>query len=187
MDVLLILGSRNHRGQTARAVEACLEGIGEAGARGELVFLPEMRLERCRQCGENGWGTCLPESRCQVEDDFGPLVERLEKATAVVFATPVYFGDLSESLKAFLDRLRRVSFHGQSTVGIKGRPALGICVAGGGGGGSPSCAAILEGTLRTCGFAVTDLIPVRRQNLEAKLAGLREAGRHLVETARKEG
>ena len=32
------------------------------------------------------------------------------RADLVIFATPVYFHDLSESMKAFLDRLRRIGF-----------------------------------------------------------------------------
>ena len=54
MKVLAILGSRNLKGQTARAVEALLEGSKSPGTQCEEVFLPEMKIERCRQCDENG-------------------------------------------------------------------------------------------------------------------------------------
>jgi len=98
----------------------------------------------------------------------------------VVFATPVYFGDLSESMRALLDRLRRTCMNEAGKDGISGKLAVGICVAGGGGGGAPSCIVSLEKVLRTCGFDVVDLIPVRRQNLDMKLDVLRITGEWLA-------
>ena len=67
--------------------------------------LPEMAIERCRQCDADGWGVCRARGSCVIEDDFAGLVERMREADAIVFATPVYFSDLSESLRAILDRL----------------------------------------------------------------------------------
>ena len=41
------------------------------------------------------------------DDDFDAVVAPIRGADNVLFATPVYFYDLSESLREFLDRLRR--------------------------------------------------------------------------------
>jgi multimeric flavodoxin WrbA len=176
MNILLISGSRNPKGQTARAAQAFLAGATDNGARTEIVFLPAMKIERCRQCDENGWGTCRTQGRCVIEDDLAGLFEKIKRADAVVFATPVYYGDLSESLRAFLDRLRRTCWHRPRKNGLEGKPAVGICVAGGGGGGSYACVVGLEKLLATCGFDILDMIPVRRQNLEMKLAVLPTVG-----------
>lgn len=180
MRVLIISGSRNPEGQTARAANAFLEGVREAGAEVQVIFLPPMHIERCRQCENDGWGICRSEGRCVIADDFSSLADEIRGADAVVFATPVYWSDLSESIQAFLNRLRRTCIADSARVGIEGKPAVGICVAGGGGGGAPECTTRMEWILRTAGFDVVDLIPVRRQNLEAKLAVLRSAGRSLV-------
>lgn len=180
MKVLAISGSRNPEGQTATAANALLDGVRSAGGEGELIFLPVMKIERCRQCEDDGWGICRSEGRCIIEDDFASLVDAIKHADAVVFATPVYFSDLSESLRAFLDRLRRTCVNENGREGIKGKPAVGICVAGGGGGGAPACAVSLERVLRICGLDLLDVIPVRRQNLEAKLSVLGVAGKWLA-------
>ena len=115
-----------------------------------------------------------------IEDDFAGIVDKIRQADAVIFATPVYFSDLSESLRAFLDRLRRTCTHEQGRIGVRGKPAIGVCVAGGGGGGAPACCVSLEKVLATSGFDVVDMIPVRRQNLEAKLPRLKQVGEWLA-------
>jgi len=183
MKAIMISGSRNPSGQTATAAKAVLEGLADKGAAYEQVFLPTLKVERCRQCDDAGWGVCRSEGRCVIEDDFAVLVEKVRAAEAVVFANPVYFGDLSESLRAFLDRLRRITRNDAGKKGIAGKPALGVCVAGGGGGGAPNCCLSLEKVLATSGFDVLDMVPVRRQNLQAKLPVLKQTGRWLAEVA----
>jgi multimeric flavodoxin WrbA len=181
MDLIVISGSRNPDGKTARAAKALVEGANQAGSKSRFFFLPKMDLERCRQCEDHGWGLCRAEGRCIIEDDFHELVEEIKKTDAIVFATPVYFSDLSESMRAFLDRLRRVTRHNEELEKVmQDKVAVGICIAGGGGGGAPSCAVSLEKVVSRCGFNVVDMIPVRRQNLEMKLKTLRITGQWLV-------
>lgn len=180
MKTILICGSRNPKGQTAQAADAVLKGLAKAGASAEQVFLPALKIERCRQCDDNGWGLCRKKGRCVIDDDLAGLVNKIRQAEAVVFATPVYYSDLSESLRAFTDRLRRICTHEAGRASIKGKPAIGICVAGGGGGGAPVCCVSLGNVLATCGFDVVDMIPVRRQNLQAKLPKLELTGEWLA-------
>ena len=170
MYILAILGSRNPKGRTAQAAHALLQGASQTGSTIETVFLTEKKIERCRQCEDSGWGLCRREGHCVIEDDFAAVVEKIKEADAVVFATPVYFSDLSESMRAFTDRLRRTCMHEAGGRGIGDKPAVGLCVAGGGGGGAPSCTVNLEKVLGRCGFDMVDMIPVRRQNLEIKKA-----------------
>ena len=180
MRAIIISGSRNSDGQTGRAADALFQGMTDKGSQGETFFLPEMKIRRCRQCDDRGWGICRTEGRCVIEDDFAALVDKIKAADVVVFASPVYLGDLSESIRTLLDRLRRTCMHEAGKDGINGTLAVGICVAGGGGGGGPSCTVSLERVLRTCGFDVVDLIPVRRQNLDMKLEVLKITGEWLA-------
>ena len=185
MKILMISGSRNPAGQTARAADAMLEGAVEAGGEVERIFLPALSIERCRQCDERGWGTCRSAGQCTIDDDdFATIVDKLRATDAAIFANPVYFGDLSESMRAFTDRLRRIGRHEAGRAGIEGRIVIGVCVAGGGGGGAPECCVSLKRVMSTCGLDVVDMIPVRRQNLEAKLERLRLAGAWLAEGGR---
>jgi len=185
MQILLLTGSRDHQGYTERAARALLRGVALQGGTTEICYLPEMAIERCRQCEDNGWGICRSEGRCVIEDDFASLVDKISEADALVFATPVYFGDLSESLRAFLDRLRRIAMHEDGRACVAGKPAIGVCVAGGGGGGAPNCCLSLEKALLGCGFDVVDIVPGRRQNLEMKMALLERIGVWLAASTSK--
>ncbi len=180
MHVTLLSGSRNPEGRTARACAALLEGVRDAGGTGEVTFLPSLRLERCRQCDPDGWGLCRREGRCVIEDDLAGQVDAMAGADAVVVATPVYFSDLAESVHTLLTRLRRTVFGPAGDRRLTGKPAVGLCVAGGGGGGAPAACARLETMLAQTGLDVLDMVPARRQNLEAKRRVLRDLGRDLA-------
>ncbi len=189
MQVLVLSGSRNQQGKTARAINAILKGVAKAGGNSESIFLTELALEKCRQCNDDGWGDCRSKGQCIIEDDFASIVEKMKAADALVFATPVYFGDLSESMRGFLDRFRRTRFIRRTPVGQdvpelpaygRSTTAIGLCYAGGSGNGTISCCANLERILQTSGFDVVDMIPARRQNLEIKMRMLELVGEWLV-------
>ncbi len=187
MRAIMISGSRravdrDALGKTQSVAEAVLQGIVAAGGAAERCFLPELSIERCRQCEADGWGRCRSEGRCVIEDDLPRLSAQLGAADLAVFCTPVYYGDLSESMRALLDRLRRVANHAPDHLGLKGKPVVGITVAGGSGGGSVTAAVSLERALLTTGFEILDMIPVRIQNLPSKLEVLPAIGRWLAET-----
>ena len=195
MKMLALSGSRNHQGRTAQAIQALGEGFTKAGGSVETIFLLDLALERCRQCETDGWGICRREGRCIIEDDFASVVDKIKQADLILFATPVYFADLSEVMRSFLDRLRRVRFRTSGpgsrpaqgppgTPGIPGTqgiPAVCFCLSGGGGGGGPSCMFNLERSVQGCGFNIVDMILARRQNFDLKLGVMRATGEWLAD------
>jgi NAD(P)H-dependent FMN reductase len=185
MQILALSGSRNKQGKTAQAITAICKGVEKAGGKTDKIFLPEKKLERCRQCNPDGWGICRTEHRCVIEDDFASIAEKIKAADVVVFANPVYYMDLSESMRGFLDRWRRIRFIvGGPAPGrpptSPGTPAIGICYAGGSGFGTVNALVNLERMLQTCGFDLVDMISVRRQNLEVKMPMLELTGQWLA-------
>jgi NAD(P)H-dependent FMN reductase len=184
MKVLILSGSRNREGQTARIIKAVQKGLTAGKAESEVIFLVEKNIERCRMCDPDGWGQCRRDSTCIIDDDCPVIIEKVKAADALVFANPVYFLDLSESMRSFLDRYRRTLFKpGKAPVGFGmpgGTPAIGICFAGGSGYGTPSCSFNLERILQNCGLDVVDMINVRRQNIEVKLPQLEIVGKWLA-------
>jgi multimeric flavodoxin WrbA len=175
MKTLAILGSRNPVGQTAQAADAVLKGVESVGGIIDRVFLPKQTLNHCRQCDDDGWGLCKKEGHCVVEDAFALIIDKIKSADAVVFATPVYFFDMSESMGALINRLCRVCFQ-HPQPGINSKRVLALCVAGGSGSGAIECCFRLEKMLSRCKFNIVEMIPVKRQNLADKMPWLQTIG-----------
>ncbi len=179
MKVLIIQSSPNQDGLTAACAAAAAEGARRAGAEVEDVRLNDLDVRRCLACGR-GWGTCHEEHRCQQEDGFQALHERVAAADAYVFVTPVYWGEPSETAKAFLDRLRRnEATHGRDSL-LAGKWALAVAAAGGGGGGTLTCLGSLERFLNHVGARAFDLIGITRRSRAYKLQAIREAAEAMV-------
>jgi multimeric flavodoxin WrbA len=182
-DVIIVSASPNPDGLTAACAAAAAEGVALAGGRAEEIRLNDLDVGMCEACG-NGWGTCLHEHRCQVEDDFQALHRRVEQADALILVTPVYWGEPSEAAKAFLDRLRRCEGTRSDAGAMSGKPVIAVAAAGGSGGGMITCLLSLENWIWHIGARVFDLIPVNRWSRPYKLVTIREAARALTEGTR---
>lgn len=178
MKVIAVQSSPNLGGLTSSLAQAALSGVKAIGGETELIHLNRLEIKPCIAC-ENGWGKCREEGVCVLEDDFQSLREKIAKSDSLIFATPVYWHDLSESAKIFLDRLRRC----ERAVDFKtfaGKKAIGIASAGGTGRGAVRALYNLEDYLRRLGFDVFDLVPVTRFSKDHKLEMLEKAGRRLI-------
>ncbi|MBO3803972.1 MAG: flavodoxin family protein [Candidatus Brockarchaeota archaeon] len=181
MKVVCVQSSPNTDGLTCRSAEAVLEGAKSAGAFTELVHLNKLMIESCR-AHDGGWGTCLSGGKCSMEDDFQGLREKINRSDVLVFATPVYFGDLSESAKRFLDRWRRCEFFGRDSSPLKGKLALGIAAAGGSGRGAVRALLKLEDYLAWLQFDIYDMVSVTQKNKSYKLDMLKAAGETIAKS-----
>ena len=145
----------------------------------------------------DGWGICFKQHICVhgKNDDFNEMQEKIKNADAYIYVTPVYWGEISEDLKLFWDRLRRCetskawngrdddnSFH-------MGKPSIIIAAAGGGCGGILNTLVMMERYIdqlnQHSGFkegtaGVFDYIAVNRWNAEYKLVALRSAIEQMV-------
>lgn len=179
MRVIGIQSSPNMDGLTCQLTQAVLEGAESEGAETELIHLNKLDIESCK-AHDRGWGTCRSKGKCMIRDDFKNLREKINQADALVFSTPVYFGDLSESAKRFLDRWRRCESFNREKSPLRGKRVIGIAAAGGSGGGAVNALHNLEGYLRLLQFTIFDLVPVTRVSKKHKVEMLRAAGRRLV-------
>ncbi|MBS7619605.1 flavodoxin family protein [Candidatus Bathyarchaeota archaeon] len=178
MKVFAIQSSVNIDGLTSSLVQSFLKGFKNAGGEAELAHLCRFDVKPCIAC-DGGWGMCRKEGKCILKDDFETLRGKIYEADAHVFATPVYWHDLSESAKIFLDRLRRCeSFNGFRNLSTK--KAIGIASAGGSGMGAVKALLNLEDYLRRLGFQIFDLIPITRISKDYKLEMLEKAGYSLA-------
>jgi len=182
MNVIVLSSSPNKDGLTAACASAAVEGVCLAGGHAEEVRLNDLRIGLCQACN-NGWGTCRPDHECQVEDDFQALHTRVRRADGYVIVTPVYWWEMSESAKAFTDRLRRC----EATLGhesrLFGKPVIAVAAAGGSGKGMITCLLSMEHWIQHVRARVYDLFPVNRWSREYKLVAIREAAQAMVREA----
>ena len=154
-----------------------LEGFKAQDGDVELIHLNNLNIRSGIAC-ENGWGKCR-DGDCILVDDFQGIREKIGEADALVFVTPVYFGDLSESARRFLDRLRRTeAFSGRGTC--HGKPFIGVAAAVGSGNGAVRVLGNLEYYFKRLGCMIVDLVPVTKFSGEHKYSMLLEAGKRLA-------
>ena len=195
MKILVINGTPKTDGTAFSFVTAAIDTAKELGAECDEIRLSSLNLEKCKMCND-GWGICFSQHKCISgdKDGFNGLQTKVQEADAYVYISPVYWSEVSEDMKVFLDRLRRcqatkrwdekeevVSFH-------KGKPSILVANAGGSGGGILTALADLEravqhmsGDLWTGGKpGIFDYIAVNRWNKEYKLQALKSAIKELV-------
>lgn len=177
MKVLAIQTSPNHDGLTASSAKQFLLGAEQAGHETEFVHLNDKVIKKCKAC-EGGWGQCRSEGRCILTDDFESIRKKIEESDALIFATPVYWHDLSESAKTFLDRLRRCESH-YNFERFKGKKYIGVASAGGSGNGAARALYLLEEYLKRLNFETYDLVTLTQANKAHKLSMLKNAGKLL--------
>lgn len=74
-------------------------GALDAGNTVEFVSLADKEIGFCRGCL-----ACQKTGSCVIRDDMDALIEKVREADALVFATPIYYYEMSGQLKVFLDR-----------------------------------------------------------------------------------
>jgi len=185
MKAIVISASPNDDGLTAACAQAAVEGLVAGGAEVEQVNLNKLDIGMCKAC-DRGWGTCRTEHRCQVEDDFQALRERTCQADALVLVTPVYWWEMSESAKAFTDRLRRCEAIHKEKSRLFDMPVIMVAAAGGSGNGMITCLASMERWIQHVRARKFDFIPVNRWTRDYKLNTIRSAGETLANQILKE-
>jgi multimeric flavodoxin WrbA len=182
MNVIVLSASPNVDGLTAACAAAAVEGARQAGAQAEEVRLNDAGAGMCEAC-DNGWGTCRQDHECQVEDGFQALHARVLEADALIFVTPVYWGELAEAAKAFADRLRRCEATKGDESGLAGVPVIAVAAAGGSGNGMITCLLSMERWIEHLRARKFDLITVNRWNRAYKVEAIRHAAAAMVKDA----
>lgn len=180
MKIIVLSASPNRDGLTAACAQAVIRGVEAAHGEAEEIRLNDQGIGMCQACN-NGWGTCLADHVCQVLDGFQAIHEQVCQADGLALVTPVYWGEMSESAKAFTDRLRRCEATRGAESRLANKPVLAVAAAGGSGGGMITCLASMERWIEHVRARRFDLIPVNRWSREYKLVAIQAAARTLVE------
>ncbi len=100
MKVVSIIGSPRKRGNSAYLSEVFCQAVQDTGAEVETFFLNELAFKGCQACM-----SCKGKTeKCAVKDDLTQVLDAVLDCDVLVFASPVYFGDVTAQAKAFIDR-----------------------------------------------------------------------------------
>lgn len=98
--IVVLSGSPRKGGNTDKLVGAFVKGAESGGKTVALFRVADMVIGGCKGCGH-----CLKNRGvCVQKDGMPPILEALRRADAVVFASPVYFFDMTAQLKLAIDR-----------------------------------------------------------------------------------
>lgn len=97
--VLIISTSLRQRSNSDALAEAFAVGAREAGHQVEKISLTGRNIGFCQGCL-----ACLKTGRCVLKDDAPAITEKIHDADVLVFATPIYYYEMSGQMKTMLDR-----------------------------------------------------------------------------------
>ncbi len=97
MKVLALQASPRPGGNSEVLLNAVLSGL--AGGDIDLVNLTALNIGPCINCGG-----CEKDGICVFDDDMEPLYDMILAADRVIFASPIYFYNITAKGKLFIDR-----------------------------------------------------------------------------------
>ena len=97
--VLIISTSPRKGGNSDTLAEEFARGAREAGHEVEKIGLWDKTIGFCRGCL-----ACQKTGRCVIHDDADIIAQKMLTADVIVFATPIYYYEMSGQMKTMLDR-----------------------------------------------------------------------------------
>ena len=98
--VLIISPSPRKNSNSEALALSFAEGAKEAGHDVEFISLRGKTINFCRGCF-----ACQKTGRCVIRDDADEVCQKMLNANVLVFATPIYYYEMSGQLKTLLDRM----------------------------------------------------------------------------------
>ena len=80
-----------------------VRGAADAGNNAEFLSLVDKVLNFCTGCM-----ACQKSHSCVISDDASAIAEKVKYSDVLVFATPIYYYEMSGQLKTMLDRMNPI-------------------------------------------------------------------------------
>ena len=97
---LIIMGSHKRRGRTSDVVDTLVQALFEHDVQSEVLDINQLEIQHCLDCGHcsKHFGTCV------IADDMKKVYNAFKQSNYIVFASPVYFNNVTSKLKVLIDR-----------------------------------------------------------------------------------
>lgn len=98
--VLIISTSLRNNANSDILADKFMQGAAESGHIVEKISLKDKNIAFCKGCL-----ACQNTLKCIINDDAIEIAEKMKDVDVVVWATPVYYYDMSGQMKTLIDRL----------------------------------------------------------------------------------
>jgi multimeric flavodoxin WrbA len=122
--IVVFNGSPRQGGNTDAILEKLIEGAGPNAPHIRYFKLRELEIHNCIGCC-----TCKMESRCHFDDDMIKIHRSIQKCDLMVFASPIYWCEITGLMKTFMDRLY-FYHHPENSHLISGKKAVLLTTMG---------------------------------------------------------
>ena len=100
MKIVCLLGSPRPKGNSVMIADRFCRTAEAGGAEIQTFALNKLKYRGCQACM-----TCKTKlDRCVLKDDLTQVLDAIRDADILVMASPIYYGEVSSQMKAFIDR-----------------------------------------------------------------------------------
>ena len=99
-NIVVLSTSLRNNSNSAKLAEAFADGAEAAGHAVERISLKNKEMHFCICCL-----VCQTTGKCVLADDVQAITEKVRDADIVVFATPIYYYEMSGQMKTLIDRM----------------------------------------------------------------------------------
>lgn len=105
MKVIAVNGSPRKNWNTSILLQKALEGAASEGASVELINLYDLEYKGCSSCLLCKAKNSKSLGRCAMHDELKPVLDSIDVCDGLILGSPIFFGDISATMRAFLERL----------------------------------------------------------------------------------
>lgn len=107
--VLIISTSLRHNGNSEILAKETERGAKDAGHNVEFVSLKDKNIQFCKGCL-----ACQKLGHCVINDDANKITAKMKEADVIVWATPIYYYEMSGQMKTLIDRANALFASGKN-------------------------------------------------------------------------
>ena len=117
MKIVALQASPRVGGNCDVLMDEMIKGIEENGGEVEKFYLERCEIAPCKACMH-----CAENPECIRADDGNKIIDELVAADGVIFATPIYYGQMSAQGKLIIDRFYAIGQNPDKS--LSGKAAL---------------------------------------------------------------
>ena len=97
--VLILSTSPRRNGNSSRLAQEFKKGAEISGNDVEIIYLDDKKINFCKGCM-----ACARLKKCVINDDANIIVDKMKNSDVIVWATPIYYYNMSGQMKTLIDR-----------------------------------------------------------------------------------